>query len=333
MRMMAGEDSSSFMTALVLACAVLAWGGVESCRSVEHATLERFEYSQIIMGVQARIVLYASGELEARQAAHAAFVRLSKLEAVMSDYRADSELSRLNRGAGQGPVPVSRELYRVLEMAQVQARNSQGAFDVSVGPLVDLWRAAKGDLRAPAPEEIAAALERSGWQLIRLAPEDHSVELSRAGMRLDLGGIGKGYAADRALELLLAKGISRCLVELGGDVAVADPPPGHAGWRISALVDGERIDLSLARCAAATSGDSEQFVELSGIRYSHIIDPRTGWPLSGVSSRCVVAPDAATADALASAVSVLDPEAGRRLIERHPGALLVVAPSEEAAAR
>jgi thiamine biosynthesis lipoprotein len=163
-----------------------------------------------------------------------------------------------------------------------------------------------------------------GYQLIRLDPEFKTVELTKSGMRLDFGGIAKGYAIDQALDVLRQHGISRALVDAGGDIGLGDPPPDKPGWVIGVapLEPGDQplIYLSLSNVAIATSGDTWQFVEINGRRYSHLVDPRTATALSDHSSVTVIAPDCTTADSLASAVSVLGPEKGIELVDRTPGA-------------
>ncbi|MHC4219444.1 MAG: FAD:protein FMN transferase, partial [Planctomycetota bacterium] len=285
--------------------------------------LQRFEYSEIVMGVKARIVLYAPDEGSGRRAARAAFDRMSDLDTVMSDYRRDSELARACRRAGQGPVPISKDLCRVLDRARKISEASGGAFDVTVGPLVELWRRARDEQRLPEGDDLDRARTRVGWRNMVVDAKTQSLELAHPRMQLDLGGIGKGFAADEALETLSRAGVDRCLVDLGGDIAAGDPPPGVSGWRI-ALHSNRALELKIAGSAVATSGDTEQFVEIDGTPYSHIVDPRSGLGLTNRTAVTVVGPDAATADALASAISVLGPVAGLALLEAFPGTSALV---------
>ncbi|MHC4948709.1 MAG: FAD:protein FMN transferase [Planctomycetota bacterium] len=282
------------------------------------ATLRRFEDARVVMGVQARIILYGPDEAAARAAAVAAFDRLASLDAVMSDYRRDSELRRLGAASGRGPVAVSDDLFRVLARSQEIAAATDGAFDVTVGPFVELWRRARRTARAPADDALAAAAARAGWRRLALDPETRTVDLAAERMSLDLGGIGKGFAADEVVRLLADRGHDRCLVDLGGDIACGRPPPGAEAWRVG--LDDGGPDLALRDGAAvATSGDTEQFVEIDGVRHSHVVDPRTGRALTRRRRVTVVAPDGATADALASALSVLGPEATPTVLARFPG--------------
>jgi thiamine biosynthesis lipoprotein len=285
--------------------------------------LARFEYRQIHMGVGARVVLYAEDEAAARRAAHAAYARLAKVDDVMSDWRPDSELMRLCARAGEGPVPVSGDLFRVLERSAEFALASDGTFDVTVGPIVRLWRDARRDGRLPDAEALRAARSLVGPQRMVLDAEARTVQLDRPGMQLDLGAIGKGFAADEALAALRSAGAPRALVQLGGDIAVGDAPPGKRGWTIDVeegVTPGPKGRLGpFSRCGISVSGDAEQFVEIGGVRYSHVVDPRTGLGLTSGLAVTVIAPDATTSDALATAASVLGAERGRLLVARFPG--------------
>jgi thiamine biosynthesis lipoprotein len=302
---------------------------------------DRFEFTRVEMAVPVRIVLYAPEDATATRAAEAAFSRIRQLNGILSDYDPQSELRRLSsatlpsEGHEAGPsewaakaVPVSEDLWRVLHQAQALSRRSGGAFDVTVGPVVRLWRRARRRHVLPSPQRLQAARKLVDYRLMRLDPRHHTVELLKPGMRLDLGGIAKGYAVDEALGVLRQRGISRALVDVGGDIALGDPPPGKTGWRIAIArleADGppSRVVL-LSRAAVATSGDTWQYVEIGGRRYSHIVDPRTGLGLTDHSSVTVVAPKGIVADSLASAVSVLGPQQGLKLIENTPGAAALI---------
>jgi thiamine biosynthesis lipoprotein len=277
------------------------------------------------MGVPFRIVLYAGSQANAARAAEAAFQRVEQLNSIMSDYEADSELSKLSRTSGQGQeVPVSDDLWFVLKRAQELAERSGGAFDVTVGPCVVLWRRARRQHQLPDPARLAQARQAVGYQHVRLNPRRHAVQLLVPNMRLDLGGIAKGYAVDQALKALRRQGINRALVEGGGDVGVSDPPPGKMGWRVQlAPLDVTNAPaarfLLLKDAAISTSGDLYQRLEIDGKRYSHIVDPHTGIGLTDHSLVSVVAPDSITADSLTKVVSVLGPEKGLKFIEGTKG--------------
>jgi len=312
---------------------LVALGALPITAQGNAAASERFEFTEVEMAVPIRIVLYTCGEENAQEAAQAAFARIRQLNGIMSDYDATSELRRLCATSGGGKaVPVSPELWCVLHHAQALSARSHGAFDVTVGPMVRLWRRARRQRELPSEERMEAARPLVGYRLIRFDPTRRAVELLKPGMRLDLGGIAKGYAADEALRVLAKRGIPSALIDAGGDIVLGEAPPGKPGWRIGVArleVDGPPSQvLVLSRAAIATSGDRWQYVEIDGTRYSHLVDPRTGLGLTDHSSVTVVAPDGITADGLASAVSVLGPEAGLKLIEDTPGteALIVRAP-------
>ena len=296
----------------------------------DDAALERHEASQLHMGVTFKLVFYAPNQQTANAAAQAAFARIAELNQVMSDYDPASELSRLCDTAGSGQaVAISADLMRVLTISQDLARRTDGAFDVTVGPVVRLWRRARRMKAMPSDKRLAEALAATGFRHLELNAERGAAKLLRPGMQLDLGGIGQGYAADEAMKVFRRHGISRALVDASGDIAVGDPPPGKSGWRIGvAPLDQSNQSpsryLLLSNMAVSTSGDAFQSVELGGKRYSHIVDPRTGLGLTDRSSVTVIAPDATTADSLATAVSVLGPGAGLKLIEATPGAAALI---------
>lgn len=286
--------------------------------------LSRFEFNQILMGTEFKIVLYAPDAESASQAAQAAFRRIAMLDAIMSDYRAGSELMRLCRQAGGPPMRVSDDLYRVLAQAQQLAERSHGAFDVTVGPVVRLWRQARARRQLPSPDRLALALKLVGYKNLRLDPAEKTAQLMKPGMLLDLGGIAKGYAADEAIAVLQAHGIERALVGGAGDIRTSSPPPDGRGWLIAiAPLDpgGKNADrfFLLHDGAVSTSGDAEQHLEIAGVSYSHILNPKTGLGLTGHSSVTVVAQNGITSDSLATAASVLGPGRGLELVKSFPG--------------
>lgn len=267
------------------------------------------------MGIDARLVVYAPSRQIAEKACAAAFKRIAELDTCMSDYRRDSELNRLCRRAGRGPVAVSSDLFRVLERARLVSEQTGGAFDVTIGPLVRLWRQARKWRVLPLPDEVASAKRLVGYRMMRLDPKKRTVSLERPGMQLDLGGIAKGYAGDEAQRVLRAHGVRRALVGMGGDIVVSGPPPGTKGWTIR--VPNASGDLTFADCAVSTSGDTEQFVELGGKRYSHVVDPRTGWAVTNRVQATVVAKDGFTSDPLSKIFALLGPRDARPVLRAH----------------
>ncbi|MHC5210290.1 MAG: FAD:protein FMN transferase [Planctomycetota bacterium] len=287
-------------------CAV-SWGCVKPQpprEPVSEAALERFEYRQVAMGVEARLLFYAHDERRAREAAGAAFAEIARLEALLSDWRADSELSRLG-ARGPGTYEVSADLATVLDAATRIARFTNGAFDATAAPLVRLWRQAREDGVPPDPTALEAARARVDWRRVRVGGT--RVVVDAPGVQLDLGGIAKGHACDRALAVLEALGCGRALVGLGGDLVAGAPPPGRDGWDVRAGC-GEAgrppRRFLLSHAAVATSGDASQHFEHDGVRYSHVVDPRTGRALTDSVCCTVLASSGLVADGYSTALGV-----------------------------
>jgi thiamine biosynthesis lipoprotein len=299
--------------------------------------LTRYEFSEPHMGTLVRIVLYAPSARIAGDAAGAAFARIAALDEALSDYRDSSELMRLSRRSGGGPVEVSGDLFRVLRAAQQIARDSAGAFDVTVGPLSVLWRHARRQRELPDGERLTAARALVGHDKLELDERSRTVRLREPGMQLDLGGIAKGFAAEEAATVLRQHGIEPALIAAGGDIVAMQPPPATDGWRIAvASIEGADRPpagyLTLLNAAVSTSGDAEQFVVIGGVRHSHILDPRTGLALTGRRSVTIVAPNGTMSDGLATAVSVMGAVAGMRLVEATRGAAAFISEAPAAPA-
>ncbi len=293
------------------------------------AALKRYAFSRVEMAAAINIVLYAPDETVAAQAAEAAYYRFRSLNRVLSDYDSESEVRRLcDTSAAGRPVAVSDDLWRVLSRAKEISERSNGAFDVTVGPVVRLWRRARRQGELPDPERLNEARRGVGFCYVKLHPESRRVELLREAMRIDLGGIAMGYAVDEAMKVIREHGITRFVIDGSGDVGAGDPPPGSPGWVVGIPgLDEAAAPVAcvyLANRSLTTSGDTVQFVVIEGRRYSHIVDPRTGIALTDHSCVTVVAADTMTADALASAVSVLGVEKGLELVEATPGAAALV---------
>ena len=279
-------------------------------------TLSRIEFSEMHMGMPVRIVLYAENDTRASRAGRAAYATIARDEDIFSDYRPTSELMRLCRQSGKGPVQVSDALFEVVEVARWLAQNTEGAFDPSAGPLTQLWREARAQNRVPEAESLANALDRVGWQWIHLDPEKKTIELEREGMVLDLGGLAKGYILDRAMEALEEEGIHAALIQAGGEIVVSGAPPGEKGWVIGlAGTSGLKAQRPYTHVAIATSGDTEQYLEHDGVRYSHTIDPRTGWGLTHRYQATVIAKKGIWADGLATAMTLTPVAQSSRLVE------------------
>lgn len=260
------------------------------------------------MGGRVTLTLFAPDEDTAERAARAAYGRYAALEDVFSDYRPASELMRLCALAGTGPVAVSAELFDVLAFGLRVSEWTGGAFDMTASPVVRLWRTARQTGSMPPERARLLAQLLVGWRNVSLDPLLRTASLLLPGMQLDLGGIAKGYANDHALLALKANGVDRAMVEAGGDIGVSGAPPGAQGWAIK--VRGLPDTFFLSECAISTSGDTEQFVEIGGVRYSHVVDPRTGLGVTTRVQASVIAPRGLTTDPLATALCV-DPSIER----------------------
>jgi thiamine biosynthesis lipoprotein len=285
--------------------------------------LTRFEYVEPQMGTRFRIVMYAPDEATAQRASQAAYRRAADLNGIMSDYQQTSELMQLCAKAGGPPVLVSPDLFAVLSRSLEISRLTDGAFDVTVGPVVRLWRRARRTQLMPAADQLAAACALVDYHLVTLDPQVRTVALAKAGMQLDLGGIAKGYAAEAMQAVLKQHGITRAMVAAGGDIVVTGSPPDAPGWNVGiAAAPGEEANgptLVLHDAAVSTSGDAEQYVEINGKRYSHIVDPRTGLGLTDSWQVTVVARDGTTADGIDTGLDVLGPERGLKIVEGMDG--------------
>lgn len=289
------------------------------------APLVRISGGRRLMGVLWTVTVHAVSPAAGERGVAAALDEVERLDAILSDYRADSELSRLSAAAPTDrPATVSDDLWTVLSRAVAFRDSSDGAFDPTVGPLTTLWRQSRRSGALPLPAKLDAARAAVGPSSLILVDEPRGVSLTRPGMRLDLGGIGMGYAIDRALAILTERGIDSALVDASGDVGASGAPPGEEGWRIAidpipgtpAAMSGQ---ILLAHAAITTSGDARQSVLIGGQRYSHIVDPRTGIGIDGPAAVTVIAPDATAADALATAANVLGPVRGRTFLENEAG--------------
>lgn len=303
----------------------------------EPAELVRTQVRQFHMGMMVYLTVWAESEPQGQQACRAAFERIRTLNMIMSDYEPESELSRLMRQAGQGPVQVSVELFEVLQRSQQMAEMSEGLFDVTAGPVIRLWRDARRTEQRPDPDALAQALARTGHDNMVLDPQARTVELTLPGMKLDLGGIAKGYIGDAAMAVLREHGITRAAYEAGGDMILGDPPPGETGWQIEppdvppqaddpakpvafagdATLDQLRQPLHLSNVAVSISGDTVQYVTIDGKRYSHIINPRTGKASTHRQMCIIIAPDGFTSDPLATLGILMPPDQFHNLLREH----------------
>lgn len=276
------------------------------------------------MGTEFTLTLYAPDSLTARRANRAVSGRMDSLNQIMSDYLDGSEINRLSATAGSDRwVPVSVELFDVLQKAQTLARLSRGRFDPTVGPLSLLWRRAVRRKEFPTRSERRRARRAVSYRHLQLDTATRSVRLRRPGMRLDVGGIGQGFAVDEAARVLRNLGINAFLLDLGGDILAGDALPVLPGYGWSIGVN-DTLTLLLQNRAITTSGDTYRFLEYRGRRYSHVMNPRSGLGLRHSVRATVLAPDGYRADALTKVFSVAGLRKSRRLLRRFPGVELLI---------
>jgi FAD:protein FMN transferase len=252
-----------------------------------------------------------------------AFDEVDRIDRLMSHYKAESPLSRLNREAARHPVTVEPELFDFISEAMRYNRVSDGAFDITVGPLMKAWGFFRGEGRMPSPEELAAARRHVGAAHVSLSPAAKSIGFDDSGVELDLGGIAKGYAVDRVVRLLRERQVSAALISAGGSTIYGlGAPPNRDGWEVAIQdpLDPQKIawTVRLKDRALSVAGSSEKSFESDGVRYSHIMDPRTGQPVQGMLSVAVLTSTGTAGDALDDAFFVLGPRGSRRLLKQLP---------------
>lgn len=275
------------------------------------------------MGSLFNIVVYSSDSSKAVAAAAQTYLMIDTLNTIYSDYLPGSELNRLSAKSGTGEwVKVSLPLYNILSAAYKASEVSEGSFDVTMGPLTKLWRMARQRKAMPHRDSLADAKRRVGFRMMEFSPLKQSIRLKKTGMQLDLGGIAKGETAQRAVVRLRELGFPYALVDAGGDIVAGSVPPGIEGWVVSINLAGSEDvmtrQLLLKNKAVTTSGDIYQYVELNGRRFSHIINPNTGYALTNSRNVTVISNTGITADWLTKACSVLPAETALQLVKRFP---------------
>jgi thiamine biosynthesis lipoprotein len=325
---------------IFLAAAAIVLLYLMYARMTESGPVEFDSGHRVVMGTFSRVVVIAHSERAARRCAEAAFDVQDRINELMSYQREDSELSRINREAADKPVRVNPLTFEVLQKSIQYSKLSDGAFDVTVGPLMDLWRAAGEANEPPTEAVLAEARAKVGYEKLILDEKNMTVKFAVKGMRIDLGGIGKGYAVDKSVEAIEKRGAIGGMVDLGGNIrCFGRPPRGQERWRIGLQdpnVNPDEMDsskvllvLALTDQSVATSGDYRRFVEVQGTKQSHIIDTGTGKGANKLVSDTVIAPDATAADALSTAVNVLGPEKGLALVERLPNVEAILIPAAD----
>jgi thiamine biosynthesis lipoprotein len=289
---------------------------------------EPFVKQTFVMGTRGTITIYGLSDDDAEAAASDAVREMHRLEEVMSTWKEESDISKVNRTARNRPVKVSREMFILLNRAVSYSKITDGAFDVTALPVVKMWGFKGGEAKLPSNKEIFDAMMKVGWRMIVLDAVDTTVALY-GGVTIDLAGIGKGFAVDRCVEILRDHGAESALIDLGGNMFAIGSPPGRDAWSIG-IRDPEDSGGVIGKLfirdeAVATSGNYENFVVIDGKKYGHIVDPRTGWTVDHVLGVTVIASTATEADAMSTGMFVLGPEKGEETGKSLPGIRVVFA--------
>jgi len=281
---------------------------------------KRYSFEKGLMGSPFKLIIYASNDTLANNAAASALKRIEDLNVELSDYRDDSEINAVSAQSGSGKwIRVSKDLFDILFVSDDISRKTGGAFDATLGPIVQEWRRATRKGYFPDKELIADALGKTGYAKVKFDISTQSIQLKEKGMRLDIGGLGKGFAADEAIKVLKSFGIKSAMIDAGGKLALMDPPPGEKGWKIVISSGRDSIEtIEYANVGIATSGPTYRYLEYEGKRYSHIVDPKTGIGLQYHVRTTVISPNATEADALATAFSVSGIADGKKYLSRFP---------------
>ncbi len=276
-----------------------------------------------MMGTWAEITVYSQDAKLANRAIESALDAMIEVDSLMSAYKQNSEISDINRQTGQKAVSVSPKTFFIVKSAIHYSEISDGAFDITISPLIHSWGFFRKQGHIPPKEEINQKRALVNYRLIELDSKHNRIKLLKNGMTLDLGGIAKGYAVDQAIEKLQAAKVENVLVNLSGNMYAMGHPRDKDAWRIAIRHPRQKESLlgvlELQEESIATSGDYEKFFIHDGKKYSHIINPHTGYPVLGIASVTIVAKTAMEADALSTAVFVLGPEKGLQLIESKDG--------------
>lgn len=288
--------------------------------SLNSFSQSRYTFERGLMGSPFKIILYASNDSVANLAAESAFKRIEDLNVSLSDYRDDSEINHISAQSGSKSwLSVSKDLYDILYISDEISRKTDGAFDATLGPIVQEWRRATRKGYLPDKKVIDEALAKTGYKNIQFDKSSNRIKLLKKGMRLDIGGLGKGFAADEAVKVLKQYGITSAMIDAGGKLALMDPPPGEKGWKIVISTGRDSIQtITYSNVGIATSGPTYRYLEYEGKKYSHIVDPKTGIGLLFHLRTTVISPNATEADALATAFSVSGIKKGKKYLRKFP---------------
>jgi thiamine biosynthesis lipoprotein len=293
-----------------------------------HAQTGKYSYSEMKMGSPFHIIIVSTDSVKANHLARKSFQLIDSLNHIFSNYDSSSELSKINAAAGLLPYKMSPAMLDLVQKSQHAYIQSKGAYDISIGPLSSLWRNARKAKLFPEASTVLATKKLVGFAQVKINKRLGTIFLPNADMHLDFGGIAKGYIAQWVINFLKANGIQQALVDAGGDIVMSGPPLNQQGWLIGVNLP-ETTDqllnkkLQLSNCSVATSGNVYQFIEYKGVKYSHIINPLTGYGVTNLRNVTIVAKTGATADWLATACSILPIKEAKQLAISHQAALLI----------
>ena len=292
------------------------------------AQTRKFSYSEMKMGSAFNLIIVSTNSNKANHLAQKSYELVDSLSHIFSNYDSSSELSKINASAGLLPYKMSTAMLDLVQKSQYAYIQSKGAYDISIGPLSSLWRNARKAKLFPEASTVLATKKLVGLNQVKINKRLGTIFLPNANMQLDFGGIAKGYIAQWVINFLKANGIQQALVDAGGDIVMSGPPLNQQGWLIGVNLP-ETTDqllnkkLQLSNCSVATSGDVFQFIEYKGVKYSHIINPLTGYGVTNLRNVTIVAKTGATADWLATACSILPIQEAKQLAISHQAALLI----------
>ncbi len=300
------------------------------------AQLKRYVFTESKMGSPFTIIMYCTDSLQAVELAGRSYKLVDSFNNIFSDYNNSSELMQLNATAGLNadPVKVSPALLDILLLSKNAFEISNGSFDITMGPLVKLWRSARKTKQLPSKEKIATAKDLTGFDKLLIDSVNKQVTFTKHGLSLDFGGIAKGWIAQKIIDFLKTQNIAHALADAGGDIAMSTAPEGTNGWTIGVNIPERREELLdesllLQNKSVATSGDAYQYIEKDGKRYSHIVDPKTGYGITFQRNVTVIANDGATADWLATACSILPVKKAKKLALKMRAELLIAENQKE----
>ena len=292
------------------------------------AQTRKFSYSEMKMGSAFNLIIVSADSNKANHLARKSYELVDSLNHIFSNYDSSSELSKINASAGLLPYKMSTAMLDLVQKSQYAYIQSKGAYDISIGPLSSLWRNARKAKLFPEASTVLATKKLVGLNQVKINKRLGTIFLPNANMQLDFGGIAKGYIAQWVINFLKANGIQQALVDAGGDIVMSGPPLNQQGWLIGVNLPETTDDLlnkklQLSNCSVATSGDVFQFIEYKGVKYSHIINPLTGYGVTNLRNVTIIAKTGATADWLATACSILPIQEAKQLAISHQAALLI----------